>query len=278
MRRRVRTLVFLSLISFAALAVSPGASGVPSTPGGSLVPVPEPVEPSAASARQAAQLTADMLSGLRLRNIGPAVMSGRFVDIEVVESDPYEFFVASSTGGIFRTTNNGVTFAAVFENEATHSIGDIAIFQPDPNIIWVGTGERANRQSSSWGDGIYKSTDRGETWTNVGLRDSHHVGRILTHPSNPDVAYVAAMGHLWGSNEERGLYRTEDGGSTWQRLLYIDHRPGHRATDPSFLCRQHFTSFPGTHLTVTKQQENHMGNQECHDRQGSDDVHRIPQV
>ncbi len=167
-----------------------------------------------------------MLSGLRLRNIGPAVMSGRFVDIEVVESDPYEFIVASSTGGIFRTINNGVTFTPIFEKEATHSIGDIAIFQPDPNIIWVGTGERANRQSSSWGDGIYKSTDRGETWTNVGLRDSHHIGRILTHPTDPDLVYVAAMGHLWGPNEERGLYRTDDGGETWERLLYIDEDTG----------------------------------------------------
>jgi photosystem II stability/assembly factor-like uncharacterized protein len=213
------------LIILAALALSPAASGAPPAAGRSPVPVLAPAM-SASPAVAQAGLTSDMLSGLRLRNIGPAAMSGRFVDIEVVESDPYEFYVASATGGIFRTTNNGVTFEPVFENEATHSIGDIAIFQQDPNIIWVGTGERANRQSSSWGDGVYKSTDRGATWTNVGLRDSHHIGRIVTHPTDPDVVYVAAMGHLWGPNEERGLYRTTDGGRTWERLLYVDEDTG----------------------------------------------------
>jgi len=103
------------------------------------------------------------LSGLRLRNIGPATMSGRMVDMDVVESDPFVMYVASSTGGIFRTRDNGITWEPVFENEPVHSVGDIAIFQPNPNIIWVGTGERANRQSVSWGDGVYRSTDAGKT-------------------------------------------------------------------------------------------------------------------
>ena len=150
-------------------------------------------------------LAAADLAALRPRNIGPANMSGRFVDLAVVEKDPYTFYAASATGGIFRTTDNGVTFAPVFEKQAVHSIGAIAVNQQNPNILWVGTGERANRQSSSWGDGIYKSTDAGKTWTNVGLRDSHHIGRIVLHPSNPDVAFVAAMGPLWGPNAERGL-------------------------------------------------------------------------
>ncbi len=180
----------------------------------------------AAPPPQAPPLTQDMLAGLRLRNIGPALMSGRFVDIEGVESDPFMFYVASATGGVFRTRNNGVTWEAVFENEATHSVGDIAVFQPNPDIIWVGTGERANRQSSGWGDGVYKSTDAGATWTNVGLRDSLHIGRIVTHPSDPDTVWVAAAGHLWGPNEERGLYKTSDGGRTWERLLYIDENTG----------------------------------------------------
>jgi len=175
---------------------------------------------------QAPQLTSDMLGGLRLRSIGPALMSGRFVDIEGIASDPFMFYVASATGGVFRTRNNGVTWEAVFENEATHSVGDIAVFQPNPDIIWVGTGERANRQSSGWGDGVYKSTDAGATWTNVGLRDSLHIGRIVTHPSDPDTVWVAAAGHLWGPNEERGLYKTSDGGRTWERLLYIDENTG----------------------------------------------------
>jgi len=171
-------------------------------------------------------LQAEMLAALRLRNIGPANMSGRFVDMAVVERDPYTMYVASATGGIFRTTDNGITWTPVFEHEPVHSIGDIEIYQPDPNILWVGTGERANRQSSSWGDGVYKSTDGGKTWRNVGLRDSHHIGRIVAHPSNPDVVFVAAMGHLWGPNAERGLYRTNDGGRSWTQVLKIDDDTG----------------------------------------------------
>ena len=180
-------------------------------------------------------VTAADLSALRFRTIGPANMSGRFVDLAVVERDPYTFYAASATGGIFRTTDNGVTFAPVFEKEAVHSVGAIAVNQSNPDILWVGTGERANRQSSSWGDGVYKSTDAGKTWTHVGLRDSHHIGRIVLHPSNPDVAFVAAMGHLWGPNDERGLYRTTDGGRTWTPVLRVNYDTGvvDVAMDPS---------------------------------------------
>ena len=172
------------------------------------------------------ELTTELLSGLELRNIGPANMSGRFVDLAVVESDPYIYYAASATGGVFKTTNNGVTFEPVFEKEATHSVGDIAVHQKSPDIVWVGTGERANRQSSSWGDGVYKSTDAGETWTNVGLRETRHIGRIVLHPESTDIVYVAAMGHLFGDNEERGLYKSSDGGATWQKTLYIDAMTG----------------------------------------------------
>lgn len=175
------------------------------------------------------------LATLRFRNIGPANMSGRFVDMAVVESDPYTFYVASATGGVFKTTDNGITYAPVFEREAVHSVGDLDVFQPNPNIVWVGTGERANRQSSSWGDGVYKSTDAGRSWTNVGLRDSHHIGRIVTHPTDPDIVFVAAMGHLWGANAERGLYRTTNGGRTWRAVLQVDADTGavDVAMDPS---------------------------------------------
>jgi len=183
----------------------------------------------------AAQLTSEKLSGLEPRNIGPANMSGRFVDIAVVESDPYTFYAASATGGVFKTTNNGVTYEPVFEREATHSVGDIAVHQKEPEIVWVGTGERANRQSSSWGDGVYKSTDGGSTWTNMGLADSHHIGRIVLHPDDIDIVYVAAMGHLWGNNEERGLYKSTDGGASWSKTLHIDEMTGivDIAMDPS---------------------------------------------
>lgn len=193
------------------------------------------VSPSLLTARQAAVPTVQDLAALTFRSIGPANMSGRFVDMAVVESDPYVFYVASSTGGMYKTTDNGVTFTPVFEREGTPSLGDVEIFQPNPSIVWVGTGERANRQSTSWGDGVYKSTDAGRTWTNVGLRDSHHIGRIVAHPSNPDIVYVAAMGHLWGPNAERGLYKTIDGGRSWQPVLQVDADTGvvDVAMDPS---------------------------------------------
>ncbi len=181
------------------------------------------------------QVTTAQLDALRPRNIGPAVMSGRIVDLAVVESDPTKFYVASATGGVFRTNDNGITLVPVFENEGTHSVGAIAVHQRDTAIVWVGTGERANRQSSSWGDGVYKSTDGGETWTNMGLRDSHHIGRIALHPEDADLVYVAAMGHLWGPNEERGLYRSVDGGATWEPILQVDENTGvvDVALDPS---------------------------------------------
>ncbi len=180
----------------------------------------------AGTAAARADVSSEMLSGLELRNIGPANMSGRFIDIAVVESDPYIFYAASATGGVYKTTNNGVTWEPVFEREATHSVGDIAVHQGEPGIVWVGTGERANRQSSSWGDGVYKSTDGGKTWRNMGLRDSHHIGRVLLHPSSTDIVYVAAMGHLWGPNEERGLYKSTDGGESWRKILDIDEQTG----------------------------------------------------
>lgn len=181
------------------------------------------------------QLTKDHFNGLTFRNIGPAVMSGRIVDLAVVESDTYTFYAATATGGVWKTTDNGVTFEPVFEKENTHSVGDIAVHQANPNILWVGTGERANRQSSGWGDGVYVSHDAGKSWKHVGLEDSHHIGRIVLHPTDTNVAYVAAMGHLWGPNEERGLYKTENGGESWERLIYVDENTGvvDVAMDPS---------------------------------------------
>jgi photosystem II stability/assembly factor-like uncharacterized protein len=174
-------------------------------------------------------------ASLRFREVGPANMSGRVVDMAVVESNPFVWYVASATGGVWKTINNGVTWQPVFHREATHSVGAIAVHQRDTNIVWVGTGERANRQSSSWGDGVYKSTDGGRTWRNMGLRESHHIGRIVMHPNDANTVFVAAMGHLWGPNEERGLYRTTDGGTTWRRVLNIDEHTGvvDVALDPS---------------------------------------------
>ena len=190
---------------------------------------------AAPDALTAQSLASEHLSGLPFRTIGPAAMSGRIVDLAVVESDPDVFYVATSTGGVWKTTNRAVTLTPVFEHENTHSVGAITVHQRDTSIVWVGTGERASRQSSSWGDGVYKSTDGGTTWTHMGLSDSKHIGRIVLHPDNPDIVWVAAMGHLWGPNEERGLYKSTDGGRTWTRVLNVDRDTGvvDVALDPS---------------------------------------------
>ena len=166
------------------------------------------------------------LAALRARNIGPAVMSGRIVDLAVVETDPKVFYVASATGGLWKTGNNGVTFTPLFTGEAVHSIGAVVVHPVDTSLVWLGSGERASRQSSSWGDGVYKSTNGGRSWTNMGLGDSRHIGRIALHPSDTDIVYVAAMGHLWGPNEERGLYKSVNGGESWERILQVDEDTG----------------------------------------------------
>ncbi|WP_405284249.1 hypothetical protein V3331_01480 [Gaopeijia maritima] len=165
------------------------------------------------------------LDGLAPRFIGPAVMSGRIVDLAVVGSGTV-LYAASSTGGVWKTVDGGVTWSDVFRDEGTHSVGDVAVHPRDTAVVWVGTGERASRQSSGWGDGVYKSTDGGESWTHMGLPDSKHIGRIRMHPDDPDIVFVAAMGHLWGPNEERGLYRSTDGGATWERVLHVDQHTG----------------------------------------------------
>ena len=180
-----------------------------------------------ASAQDASGLTTASLSHLRWRHIGPASFGGRIADVEAVPDDPARIFVAAASGGIFRSVNNGVTWDPVFDEEGTLlSIGDLAIAPSDPNIVWAGTGEPNNRQTSSWGDGVYKSVDGGEVWEHMGLRESHHIGRIVIHPRNPDIVYVAALGHLWGPNEERGLYRTQDGGTSWEQVLGINADTG----------------------------------------------------
>jgi photosystem II stability/assembly factor-like uncharacterized protein len=186
-------------------------------------------------ARAAASFETSDFDALRFRSIGPANMSGRLVDIAVVEADTRVYYIAAATGGVWKTTDNGLRFTPVFENEAVHSVGDVAVHQRDTAVVWVGTGERANRQSSGWGDGVYKSTDGGGTWTNMGLAESHHIGRIVMHPDDSDVVYVAALGHLWGPNPDRGLYRTRDGGETWERILFVDPQTGavDVAMDPS---------------------------------------------
>jgi len=175
---------------------------------------PEPVIPES------------ILDGLEWRNIGPCNMGGRIDDFAVVESNPKIIYAGMASGGIWKTTNNGVTWEPMFDDQVTSTIGDVTVSPSNPDIVWIGTGEPNNRQSSSWGNGVYKSMDGGKTWKNMGLQDTHHIGRIAIHPRNPDIVYVAALGHLWGPNKERGLFKTSDGGKTWTNAKYIDENTG----------------------------------------------------
>jgi photosystem II stability/assembly factor-like uncharacterized protein len=166
------------------------------------------------------------LKGLEFRSIGPATMGGRVADIAVEETDPATFYVGMATGGLWKTTNHGASFEPVFDDQPTSSVGDVTLAPSNPDIVWVGTGEPQNRQSSPWGMGVFKSMDGGKTWAHMGLEDTHHISRIQIHPTNPEVVYVAAVGHLWGANPERGVYRTTDGGATWERVLYVNEHTG----------------------------------------------------
>lgn len=182
-----------------------------------------------------ASITADHLKGYEFRNIGPVNMGGRVDDFAVNEKDPSTFYVGMASAGILKTTNAGTTFESIFDVPETSSIGDLAISPSDPDILYVGTGEPNNRQSSSWGAGVWKSTDAGKTFQYIGLKETQFIGRIVVHPTNPDVAYVAALGRLWGPNKERGVYKTTDGGKTWQNVKFISENTGaiDIAMDPS---------------------------------------------
>jgi photosystem II stability/assembly factor-like uncharacterized protein len=172
----------------------------------------------------------DLLKVFTYRNIGPFRNGSRIVDFAVPEfpqeAHLYTFYVASASGGLWKTTNNGTTFIPIFDDQSVISIGDIALAPTDPDIIWVGTGEGNNSRSAYWGNGVYKSSDGGKTWTNMGLKESHHIARIIVHPKNPDIVYVAALGHLYSFNEERGLFKTVDGGKTWEKSLFINEKVG----------------------------------------------------
>ena len=166
---------------------------------------------------------------LHVRSIGPAVMGGRLHDVEVDPKDPTTIYVGAAAGGMWKTTNKGTTWTSIFDATGENTFGDIAIFPGDSRIVWAGTGEQNNRQSSSWGSGIYRSTDAGATWTHLGLRDAGAIARVVLHPTYPNVALLAVNGNLWKPTTERGVYKTTDAGRTWGKVLYVDSLTG--ATD-----------------------------------------------
>ncbi|MBK8520848.1 MAG: glycosyl hydrolase [Chitinophagaceae bacterium] len=165
------------------------------------------------------------LYSIKFRNVGPSVMSGRVVDVDVNPADPTEFYVAYATGGLWYTKNNGQSLVPVFDKENAFGIGDIAVNWSD-GIIWIGTGEANSSRSSYSGLGVYKSVDKGKTWEQSGLPESHHIGKINLHPTDNNIAWVAVLGHLYSSNKERGIYKTTDGGKTWKQTLYVDENTG----------------------------------------------------
>ncbi len=167
-----------------------------------------------------------LVSNVEFRSVGPTIMSGRVADLDVDPNDPTHFYVAYASGGLWETKNNGITFSPLFDHQPVMTIGDIAIDWNHDKIIWLGSGENNSSRSSYSGNGIYKSTDCGKTWIHMGLDESHHIGRIVIHPQNGDIVWVAALGHLYSANPERGVYKTIDGGKTWQKTLYVDDNSG----------------------------------------------------
>jgi photosystem II stability/assembly factor-like uncharacterized protein len=169
----------------------------------------------------------DPYAGLTFRNIGPATMGGRVDDLAVLESNPAVFYVGTASGGLWKTLNNGTSWEVLFDDlDDVVSIGDIAITPEDGNTVWVGAGENNNRQSGSWGNGVYKSIDGGHTWKHMGLRDSKHIARIIIDPIDHDIVYVAALGSLYGPGKERGVFKTTDGGLTWTNVLFVNENTG----------------------------------------------------
>src|SRR6266581_2222710 len=191
---------------------SPAASPVSTTP-----PLSASVTPAPSSS--APQLTDVLFKNLKARSIGPAVMGGRVSDIAIDPRNPSVFYVGLGHGGLFKTNDNGTTFDPIFDKQPMLSIGAFAVAPSDSDVVWVGTGEANDRNSSDWGDGVYRSTDGGEKWQNIGLKESRSIARIVVDPKKPEVAYVAAMGNLWKDGGERGLFKTTDAGKTWKLIL-----------------------------------------------------------
>src|SRR5215469_11553817 len=184
--------------------------------GGNQAPPPPPINES----------KDPLLRGMVFRSIGPAVMLGRVDDIQGSEKDPSIIYIGFATGGLWKSSDFGSHFKPLFEEQPNASVGAIGIAPSNPDIVYVGTGEGNNRQSSSIGDGVWGTRDGGKTWTHLGLEKTQSINRVAVDPTNPDIVYVAAVGHLFGQNPERGLYKSTDGGKTWKLSKFIDNDTG----------------------------------------------------
>ncbi|MBW1298993.1 VPS10 domain-containing protein [Aquimarina litoralis] len=189
-------------------------------------PVCDAQKKSKKKAEEKTPLESINISGLSWRNVGPALTSGRISDFAFNPNNPYEYYVATASGGVWKTVNSGVTYQPIFDSQGSYSIGCVTMDPNNSNVIWVGTGENNNQRSVAYGDGIYKSSDGGKSWENVGLKNSEHIGKIIVHPENSNIVYVAAIGPLWSKGGDRGLYKTEDGGKTWKAVLTVNEHTG----------------------------------------------------
>ena len=175
---------------------------------------------------QAQQVNMDVFKSMKARSIGPGAMSGRITAIDAVHDNPTVIYAGSASGGLWKSTSGGITWEPIFDNEKVHSIGAISIYQKNPNIIWVGTGEGNPRNSLNMGYGVYRSMDAGKTWQLMGLEKTRAIHRIIVHPDDPNTVFVGAIGSPWGTQEDRGVYKTTDGGKTWKKILYVDTKTG----------------------------------------------------
>ncbi len=202
----------------------------------SLTVIAQPKPQTIPKTKAADSLKNISLAGLNFRSIGPAITSGRIADIAVNPANHSEYYVAAAAGGVWKTTNAGITFNPVFDGEGSYSIGCLAIDPTNTNVVWVGSGENNNQRVVGYGDGIYKSEDGGKSFKNMGLKNSEHIGRIAIDPTNSDIVYIAAYGPLWKSGGERGIYKTIDGGKTWKEVLHVSENTGFNEVmvDPRF--------------------------------------------
>lgn len=242
----------VALAAALAAALSAAAPATAQPPRGSA--------PAPASGADAPERAGDPLGQLEWRSIGPVNMSGRVADVEGIPGNPRVVYVGSASGGVWKTEDAGLTFKPIFDEQPIASIGDIGIAPSNPEVVYVGSGEANVRNSVSSGNGVYKSTDGGRSWSHVGLADTRHVSRVLVHPSDPDLVYVGALGHAFGPNAERGVFRSKDGGASWHKVLYLDDRHGVADMDLSpvnpnllFAALWHFDRKPWTHTSGSDQ-------------------------